>query len=227
MDALHIEKVNALAKSLYDNRLSPNMEEAAKMAEHILSGPQSGENRSVQELVEEVPAVGKLSKESISADVSLQRKGGLKIREIQGDQTLDKPAMPTSSGVDTPSGSQDANKIGIESLKRIVGEETDRIASLKGELDTLKAEQDASGKKSEIVMEEIQSLAEDIDRSKEEIEHIREHVKDVEGVKQAIQDVEESQDRLDDLTEQAQQLKDETKPALDPYEIGPEEREDE
>lgn len=220
MDALHVEKVNALAKSLYDNRLVSNMEEAAKMAEHILSGPQRGESRSVQELVEEVPAVERLSKENISADVSVQPREALKIRESITNDTQDQTLMSGGSE------SELSNKDSIDALKRIVGEETDRIASLKEELDNLKAQQVATGKDSTLLMEEIHTLAEDIDRSKGEIEHIREHVKDVEGVKQAIEEVEESQDRLDDITLQAQQLKEDPHPALDPYETGPENSEE-
>jgi len=230
MDALQIEKINVLAKSLYDNRLAPNMEEAAKMAEHILSGPRGGEDRSVQELVEEVPAVEKFSKETISADVSVPPKGGLKIWESVSNQSGAPPAAGDGlegAGLVSELGNTLSNKESIEALKRIVGEETDRIASLKDELDKIKAQQVSSGKDSNVLIEEIQTLAEDIDQSKEEIEHIREHVQDIEGIKQAIHEVEESQDRLDDVTEQAKQFKEDARPALDPYELGPEEKEDE
>ena len=240
MDAMHVEKVNTLAKSLYTNRLAASMEEAFDMAQGILGGSKIGEERSVHDLTEEVPEVESLTKEklqTITPDPQLQppdplssTKGnrlsnGIKIREtmvkdIDGSMvnSIDGSMV---NGNDRSKDDQDSNnKEGelnppikwegkMDSLKRILAEEEVRIASLKEDLDKLKAEKKGSAQSSEETAMEVEELSVDIEKSRQELEHIRAHVRDLEDIKHEIRDVEESQEIMDELDQKAQEVKEE------------------
>ena len=208
MDTVQAEKVNSLAQSLYANRLAASMEEASEMAQTILGGSRKGEERSVKELVEEVPAVASMAREDASLTSAEGRKSPIKVSEttLSGKETRHYQEI-LNDAAEEDAKTRNASKGKIETLKRILTEEEERIASLKAELDKLKVEQSASSKGSHEAVQEIEDLTRDIDRSKEELEHIRGHVKDIEDVKTEIKDIIESQEQLDELEQKAQEVK--------------------
>ena len=72
MDTNTIEKINTLAKSLKENRLATNMEEAYSMAKQILSEKTEGESKSVEHIQKEMEGV-KIDQE-MSADHNTETK---------------------------------------------------------------------------------------------------------------------------------------------------------
>lgn len=104
----------------------------------------------------------------------------------------------------------DAQK--LAALKRIVSEEDERIAKLRAELTSLKTGTNQSGQIVSDLDKEVQDLAAEIESAKDDIHHIREHIRDLEEIKHEIKDIEEAQDRMDTIEEEAEEIKEKQGP---------------
>ena len=171
------------------------------MAERILSKPAVGEERTLQELARDVPEVaGKAVPSRKPLEVSERSTRSAASNEAEHEEPQTVAALTGQQH----HLSEDEK---IVALQRIVAQEESRIASLKDELDKLKAAKASSGNVAHDIGQEVEQLAKDIEGSKEDLAHIREHVRDLQELKQEVKEGEESQEEADEMHEQAESVK--------------------
>jgi len=211
MDASEAEKVSQLAKSLYTNRLAGSMDDAYKMAESILSRAAVGEARSMQDLTRDAPEA-ETPNQAAEPQKHKEHKAEHRPAEAKKEARHEAPKAdpPKEDTVkdepsESPKGRTDAEK--LESLRRIITQEEERVAALRSELLQLKEGVDASGKAVGGVDSEIETLAKDIDSAKQDVDEIHQHIHDLEDVKREIREAEEAQEQADTMEEKAEELK--------------------
>lgn len=198
MDATDAERINDLARSLYNNRLVASMDEAFKMAENILGKSTGGESRSVKEMTKENPGIENVTvipkKESPS--------------EISTKETTEAPMDRTDTPKTTPKETAEHGEHQkLANLRRIVSEEEERIAKLKEELEALKASVNCADKNGAEVQGQADELEADLERANQEIAAIHTHIHDLEELKRGLKEVQESEKEYEETLSEGEEIR--------------------